>query len=210
MNNITSFSFAHLPSRRMGFSLVEVLVGMTLFGFVSLGISKGVIWTLQTSKYIELENIIHANIESYISQLKTIDYATLQAVAGDDIDDVDIMNLAQAFVPATPGSTNVQTLEDRMVEQLSTNDWSNHTILYGFRNVNGQEEPKYINLKIKMRISDHADLTVAGSEDQERSFLLVEIEYKWTPMLGNFVIGEKHSTLSCIIVEEDLSPDHLI
>lgn len=120
---LPSPSSARPPSprtvRQAGFNIVEVIVGMAIFSFMVVGLLSLTFQVRASSEEAVYNNTSLTLAQAYLEQMRSSDFATLQAAAVDTSGSVGL-NLI---------SSNGTTLTDTSGGVLANGDWASETIM---------------------------------------------------------------------------------
>ncbi|MGB0373069.1 MAG: PulJ/GspJ family protein [Opitutales bacterium] len=185
-----------LPNRNngAGFSLVEVMIALTIFGFISIGIAKGVIQLKTNSRALTIEQAVDETIQGYISQLKAGDYNTLASnIESGTGTMIQVENNFTLLSLADPEKTRVEN-------HLELNDWETHT-LYGHDfETTGVLENIAFNMDVKLEMTNQ---NTVSEEANQRRYITARIDYQWKSPLRpqrtgyrEFIIGDDSNSLS--------------
>lgn len=101
------------------FSLLEAVIGMSIFSFVAIGIVAVTFMVRSTSERAVYDNTALTLAQAYLEQLRSVDFATLRAAAADTTGTVALSLVA----------SNGNTLLDESSGTLGNGDWASETIM---------------------------------------------------------------------------------
>jgi len=102
-----------------GFSLIEVIVGLGIFTMMMIGILHLTFQVRASAEEAVYNNTALTLAQAYLEQMRSIDFATLQAAAEDESRTVDLNLISSAGT----------LLTDRNGGVFSNKDWANETIM---------------------------------------------------------------------------------
>lgn len=195
---------------KAGFSLIEVLVAMLIFPMITLAIVKGVIWNQQVGHYVVYENVVHHNVENYLAQIKAMDYAIIKSAAETGTGAVVPTKSLAGYYSAleTPeNDEDTETVPDinaMLLDELVVGAWTERFVRVGHANPDAGSTPRYLNLKLRLSITDHSDpATLAGLQGD---YCVVRLDYEWTPNQGTFLDSKTIAkSASIIVVDREFS-----
>ena len=194
-----------------GFSLVETIIAMMILTFLSLGIIRGVLWTQRTAKYVTAKSVVADNIKSYINQIKSLDYSQLVDLAEQGSGHVlPMINLGNYSLnqEQSQGTTGETSFAEQLLDELVIDAWTEREILVSSNQPDEQSEPSYINLKIRLSINNAAAQNLVL--DEQRQYIIVQLEYTWNPSIPGIPVAEKAETISFVIANQNLPVNELI
>ncbi|MGB0373211.1 MAG: type IV pilus modification PilV family protein [Opitutales bacterium] len=188
---------SHTPKnseKRAGFSLVEIIVALTIFAFVSIGIAHGVIQLKTTSRSLTFEQTVDETVQGYISQLKAMDYNELAtAISTGTGATLQIENNLTLLSLADPNITRVENF-------LTLNSWTTHTLQGHDQLASNEDEATSFDVSMKLEMDNHNASEIAP-EDRRR-YITARIEYTWEAPLRpsrtefrEFIIGDGSNEL---------------
>lgn len=102
-----------------GFSLIEVIVGLSIFSFLIVSILGLTFQVRASSEEAVYNNTALTLAQAYLEQMRSSDFATLQAAAADTTGSVDLNLISSAGT----------VLTDREGGVFANQDWANETIM---------------------------------------------------------------------------------
>ncbi len=117
--NPESVSARRSRNRSSAFSLIEVIVGLTIFSFMIVGILSLTFQVRAASEEAVYNNTALTLAQAYLKQMRSSDFATLQAAALDTTGTVDLNLVSSGGV----------ILTDKQGGVFNNKDWAKETIM---------------------------------------------------------------------------------
>lgn len=152
------------PHARAGYSLIEVMVGMSLFVMLALGLVSMTFQVRSTAEENVYQSTALALGQAYIEQLRSTDFATLSGIAGGSGDALVLINTAG------------DTIVDEAGEALNNGDWAREQIFLDETETGQPRQP--MTFRFRTLLSDLAPLTGGRAAGVEIT-LLVETTYNY-------------------------------
>lgn len=120
-----------------GFSLIEVIVGLGIFTMMMIGILHLTFQVRASAEEAVYNNTALTLAQAYLEQMRSSDFATLQAAAADASGTIDLNLISSAGTLLTDKNGGV----------FSNNDWANETIMLDEDEAGNPRQP----LKFELR-----------------------------------------------------------
>ncbi|MGB0373194.1 MAG: type IV pilus modification PilV family protein [Opitutales bacterium] len=179
-------------SRTAGFNLIEVMIALGIFGFVSIGIAKGIIQLRVSSRALTIEQAVDEAVHGYIAQIKAQGYDSVSE---------KIVSWSNGN-PTNLAVKNNYTLTDPSIDEqtLSIGNEATHQVLVYDSKTDAGFTPQPIDLHITLSLSSYNN----GSDPKNnRRFIMGNIDYRWKPPLRKertdsreFIIGDNFTNVN--------------
>ena len=180
--------------KHSGFSLVELIVALTIFALVGVGIANGVIQLKTTARALTFEQVVDETVNGYISQLKALDFNDPAEVIADGAGaTVQIENNFTLLSLADPDLTREEA-------SLALDTWVVHEVYGPESDSGGEFASRTFDISVRLSMENQNDATIAAAD--RRRYITARVEYTWEPPLRperssfrEFIIGDGSNEL---------------